>query len=162
MWHHLTDVSMSVVTDILQLKYSIQAVMFFSVRSLHNEGNFSLANSWMAKCLPFLTPHTTMEHKHLPCIQRSWKVRPSQCIRVMKGLEWRISLTLRNDYGNNTIISPLSLSSFFLSPNPGCCEMGEDFSKYLRGNLWSREWTFSAPFSHSHSAVSHTSYMMEN
>lgn len=104
---------------------------------------------WMGKYLQFLTPYTTMENKHLAHIERSWKVRRSQCICVMRGLEWRISLTLRNDYGNNMIIFPLSLSSFFLSANPGCCEMGEDFSKCLRDNLWSREWTFPAPLPHS-------------
>lgn len=85
------------------------SVTFFPVRSLHNERY----PGWMAKYLPFLTPSTTMEHKHLPCIQRSWKVRRSQCICVMRGLERRIFLTLRNDYGNNMIIFLLSLSSFF-------------------------------------------------
>lgn len=52
---------------------------------------------------------------------------------VMSGLERRISLTLRNDYGNNMIICLLSLSSFFLTANPRCCEMGEDFSEVLSG-----------------------------
>lgn len=58
-------------------------------------------------------------------------------------------LTLRNDYGNNMIICPLSLSLFFLAANPRRCEMGEDFSKCFRDNLGWREWTFSAPFSYS-------------
>lgn len=76
-----------------------------------------------------------MEHNHLACIERSWKVRRSQCMCVMSGLERRISLTSRNDYGNNMIICLLSLSSFFLTANPRCCEMGEDFSKCFRDNL---------------------------
>lgn len=79
--------------------------------------------------------YTTMEHNHSACIERSWKVRRSQCMCVMSGLERRISLTLRNDYGNNMIICLLSLSSFFLTANPCCCEMGEDFSKCFRDNL---------------------------
>lgn len=71
---------------------------------------------WIAdwpSILPFLQPHTTVEDKQLAHFQRSWKVRWLQCIYVMTGLERRISPIVCNDYGNNMIISLLSLS--FLS-----------------------------------------------
>lgn len=133
---------MSVVTDALQQEDAHSHVL----------PSKKFIQGGTAQAFTVSNIYTTMGHNHLACIERSWKVRQPQCMCVTRGLESRISLTLRNDYGNNMIICPLSLSSFFLPANPCCCEMGEDFSKCFRDNLWSREWTLSAPFSRSHSA----------
>ncbi len=109
-WQHVTAANMPVATDILQ--YTVQDKQgpcsfqqeVYTARDLL---------AWRTAGAFTISLYTTMEHKHLPYIQRSWKVRPLLCICVMRGLERGISLTFRNDYGNNMIICPLPLSLFF-------------------------------------------------